>query len=193
MSPGKRFHLAATLPLAIILASLWLLVGCLYIPTPERLHLTGSRQDFRPLVGRPGSQRAIVERRISRAAVEALLGPPPYASANGRRLMYVIHLKKGVWIMPLCFTVASGQDKAIGLLMDFDKTGMLMDWERLEDVGSLRLVPDSNFGLDAEARIQSSTESNLANAAKAVSLSGSTSQPNPDEWNLKSTRDAKPD
>ena len=187
MTLVRRFR-AIAWPLSLILAALWLLIGCLYIPTPQRLHLTGSHQDFRPLVGHAGSQKAIVERRISRAAVEALLGPPPYASANGRRLLYVIHLKNGIWIVPLCFTVASREDTAVGLLLDFDELGILNDWKRIDHSGGL--IIRKIFDPDAEARTQGAAEGGLVNTAHDLSLTGASSEPAPDEWKLRSTLNA---
>ena len=181
MSPARRFRRTAILPVAITLASLWLLIGCLYIPTPQRLRLTGSKKDFRPLVSYEDTHKVIVPRRISRAAVEALLGPPPFESVNRRRLLYVIHLKKGIWIMPLCFTVISNEDKAVGLLLNFDDRGMLEYWEQIEATGGAR------YGPGASGETEKSAETRLVNQLDNPS-SAAASRPASDEWRLKSTR-----
>jgi hypothetical protein len=172
----RRSRIAVLAPLAIIGISLWLLIGCIYIPTPKILHLSGSRQDFRPLVGNAGSDRPIVSRRISRAAVEAILGPPPFVSENRRRSLYVIHVKKDLWIMPLCFSVADINDEATGLLLNFDETGMLDDWKQLHEFGGWYLI-SGQFPSDAGLVERANTPPSTTQSANAL--------PYPVAWQLR--------
>lgn len=182
----QRFRFTLLAPLAIIGISLWLLIGCVYIPTPTSLHLTGSTKDFRSMVGVPGSQKPIVARRISRAAVWAVLGPPPFASDNRRRLMYVIHERSGILIMPLCFTIRSNSDQAIGLVLTFDETGMLQDWEQLDAHNGVYLGTEfatAESVLWSKANGRPSTGRIAATRSSETPTSGSYSGP----WQLKST------
>jgi hypothetical protein len=183
---NRRFRLSPLLPILLIVIPLWLLIGCLYIPTGEMVFSTGSKQDFRSLVGSPDGSKPIVAKRISRAGVEAILGPPPYASSNGRRVMYVIHTKKDIWILPLCFEVTSDRDNAIGLLLNFDKMGLLERWDRLDASGDGLLIlggPGANWAL------QENAENNLLRKVESGNEHAPSSQRD-DDGELRSTKTA---
>jgi hypothetical protein len=104
----------------------WLMVGCLYIPTFESRDLNGAKQDFRPLVG---EGRAIARGRVTRPQVEALLGAPPYASANGRAIAYVIRARQGIWVSPLCLDARAATTRQFGVKLVFDEHGLLARYE----------------------------------------------------------------
>jgi hypothetical protein len=181
----KRRHLrfAVLVPLALIAVSLWLLTGCLFIPTPNVVYRTGSKQDFRALIGEVGSGRPIVAGRISREEVEALLGPPPFASANRRRVMYVIHEKNGIWIFPLCFTATNNTDNAIGLLLNFDDRQVLQRWTELDDGTAGFSFSDARpYGPLAAFTIERRGTEGLKKQARNASTQLA------DEWQLQSTK-----
>jgi hypothetical protein len=129
---GRGLRIAV--PLTLIGVSLWLLVGCLYIPTGENVHLTGSKKDFRSLPGYDAGNQPRVAGRFTRERIEAFLGRPGYGSDNGRRVMYVLHASSGVWIMPLCFSIRAGTDETIGLVLRYDDRGTLQTWQQLRDI-----------------------------------------------------------
>ena len=133
---GRPAHrrLRIAMPLALIAVSLWLLVGCLYLPTGENVHLTGSKKDFRTLPGYDAEKTPVVAGRFTRDRIEALLGRPDYRSNNGRRVMYVLHASSGVWIMPLCFSIRAGTDETIGLVLRYDNGGTLQTWQQLRNM-----------------------------------------------------------
>ena len=153
--PGSASRrLRITVPLALVGFLLWLLVGCLYLPTGEDVHLTGSKKDFRSMPGYDAGNKPQVAGRFTREGIEAVLGPPRYASDNGRRTMYVLHARSGIWVVPLCFTVSASRDDAIGLLLLYDERGTLVNWKELKATGTYNpvnynLTPDtlSEFGV----------------------------------------------
>jgi hypothetical protein len=185
---NRRFRISVILPIALIIIPLWLLIGCLYIPTGEMVYRTGSKKDFRPLVGNAGGDKPIVVGRISRAGVEAILGSPPYSSSNGRRVMYVMHVKKGVWIMPLCFTASNGTDQAIGLVLTYDKAAMLRSLKQ-SDVEFEQVVLmgiHQFFGPSGAFDMQKAVEMELLRQVNSPASSGSMPTTHPDfaQWEL---------
>jgi hypothetical protein len=124
----RRLRIAV--PLALIVLSVWLLVGCLYLPTGENVHLTGSKKDFRSMPGYDSNQKPLVAGRFTRERIEAFLGCPNYLSDNGRRVMYLIHASSGVWVMPLCFSLRAGTDETVGLVLRYDERNTLESWQQ---------------------------------------------------------------
>lgn len=143
-----RRRLRIGLPLALIAVSIWLLVGCLYIPTGLSVRLTGSKRDFRQMPGYDARRKPLVARRFTREGIEAVLGSPRYASDNGRRTMYVLHTGSGIWIVPLCFTMSASRDDAIGLLLVYDERGTLVSWKELKETGTYNPI---KYNLSPEA------------------------------------------
>jgi hypothetical protein len=157
-SPARN-RLSYALPFGMIAACLWLLVGCLYIPTSPHVDLTGSKKDFRPLAGYDAAKKPMIAGNFSRSAIEAVLGPPPYVSENGRYAMYVIHVKVGLLIAPLCFTARDRTNTAVGLLLRYGPTEQLEQWDRF-DIMPPKLL-DEPYGLGASEVQQASGERDL--------------------------------
>jgi hypothetical protein len=91
------------LPAVLIVSLMWLMAGCLDIPTPEHVVLTGSRQDFRPWMAKRlanDNYKNVTENRI--AIVESF-GRPAFESKSGKCAAYVINTERGIEIWPLCF------------------------------------------------------------------------------------------
>lgn len=150
----KKRHLT---PWALIVASVWLLVGCLYIPTGENVHLTGSKKDFRQLPAYDDHQNPQVAGRFTRDKIEALLGPPPYVSANRRRVMYVVHVKSGLFIAPLCFTARDRFDHGFALVLVYDSAGRLVKWEKFDTLSTEGQFGEP-YGIDASFGMESGVE-----------------------------------
>jgi hypothetical protein len=153
----------AAVPLALIFVAVWLLVGCLYLPSREKVSLTGTRQDFRELPGYDAARQPHVAGRFTRQSIEAVLGRPPYVSDNRRRAMYVIHIKSGVLIAPLCFTARDQTDKSVGLVLTYDESGRLAAWRKLEVDWSGGL--EEPYGLNAGQALQQTSETLLLSDA----------------------------
>lgn len=161
---SARRRLRIVLPFGLIAISLWLLVGCLYIPTGNNLHLTGTKKDFRSLVGESGSPGPIIAGAISRERVERLLGPPPFESDDHRRAMYVLHVKKGIAIWPACFTATDYSDTGIGLVLVYDLNGRLIHWNRIEAPGGFNAMLGP-YGIPAGQAVQDKLDDSLISQA----------------------------
>jgi hypothetical protein len=157
-------QLRIVVPLTLIGISLWLLVGCLYIPTGENVHLTGSKKDFRTLAGYDTDKKPVAAGRFSRERIEAVLGRPPYISDNRKRVMYVIHVKTGVLIAPLCFTARDRNDDCVGLVLTYDARGQLMTWQKVVESASGNLI-DQPYGITASLTLQQRAEDRALDAA----------------------------
>jgi hypothetical protein len=112
------------LPIALIALGLWLLVGCIYIPTFNK-HESGV--DASKQVGGPKSGKPIRAQRSTRADVERLLGPP-FLINDGSAIAYRWQVLKGVWVMPFCF-MADADRGTRALVLRFDDVGMLRSFE----------------------------------------------------------------
>jgi hypothetical protein len=169
-----------------ILISLWLLVGCLYIPTGDNVHLSGTKKDFRPLVGQPGSHQPITAGSISRGQIERLLGPPPFQSDDHSRAMYVLHVKKGIIIFPACFTATDDADTGIGLLLIYGSNGGLLGWRRLESKRFFDPIETDPFGIYAGQFVQSTVDDELImDANDAPTTRASDQPPQANRWRLR--------
>src|SRR3712207_1613261 len=101
MRPKLRPLLA---PIALIVIGVWLLAGCVYVPT---FGTTTSGRNAGKSVGPANSDRPL---RVSRATLDdvlKVLGRPPHATAEGRVLAYPWRVRHGVSIWPLCFAADS--------------------------------------------------------------------------------------
>jgi len=160
----RRFRVAV--PFALVGLSLWLLVGCLYLPTGENVHLTGSKKDFRSLPGDDAENKPHVAGQFTRGGNEAILGRPPYISDNRKRVMYVIHVKTGILIAPLCFTARDRNDDCVGLVLTYDASGHLTDWQKLDESASGNLI-DQPYGITASLTLQRRAEARLLDDANS--------------------------
>jgi hypothetical protein len=122
MKPTRRMRNFA-LPLAILAPLLWLMIGCLYIPTGEYTEKNGLKQDFRPLIG--GDHKSIIAGAITRQRVQSLLGMPQAASTNNEVVVYFITTGKNIWIQPLCFEGLWADHKLHVLELRFDDRDLL--------------------------------------------------------------------
>ena len=182
---SKRRLTAILLPMSLIALSLWLLVGCLYVPTPTSMHLTGSTKDFRPLIGDEQSRKPIVAGRVTRAKVEAILGRPRFASRDRSRAMYVIHLKQGIITYLLCFTVTDYYDRGVGLLLTYDANGRLQSWRQIDNSDSFDELKGP-YGLLAVKAVEDRVEEGLlaqANESATTQPSDPSSESN--RWCMK--------
>src|SRR5882724_9550306 len=94
------------IPSLLAICGVWLLVGCIYLPIPEH-QIDSKQKDFRGLLGDADSRRPIRPRHITRGEVVAILGPPPFATQDGRSIAYTVKTENGLFIWPTCFVVQS--------------------------------------------------------------------------------------
>ena len=125
MSRSRGLRL--TLPILFMVPLVWLMVGCHYLPSWERVQLRGTKRDFRDLTGPVvGQDRPIVAGRVTRRQVESLLGPPPYASVDGRSAVYMLTTRHGLWVVPLCLAAGSGSESQVAVRLEYGADGVLL-------------------------------------------------------------------
>ena len=121
--PGRLRHRAArALPFALVALGLYLLVGCIYVPT---FQLPKEGKDFRPAVGPVGSHKPIRPGYATKADVRRLLGDPTHVSADGRTFSYELRTTDGHWVWPICF-FSSPEYAWYRLRLDFNADGELL-------------------------------------------------------------------
>ncbi|HEY8668808.1 MAG TPA: hypothetical protein VIL86_19330 [Tepidisphaeraceae bacterium] len=125
-SNGRRAS-RITLAVALLAVGITLLVGCLYIPTPEKLY---SGPDFRKQVGKENSNKPI-RVGVSRDDIERLLGKPPYSREQGRVVGYVMETINGYSIWPLC-AMAMPEYKLRMLRLEYDEHGFVQSADVLK-------------------------------------------------------------
>ena len=113
----------------LLVSMVWLMIGCIYIPTFESHDLNGAKRDYRRELGRPGQGRPITVGRITRRKIESLLGPPPFESDGQRAIAYVVTGNQGIWLSPLCLDARSATVRQYAVKMVFDDDGVLQRWE----------------------------------------------------------------
>jgi hypothetical protein len=107
--------------LILIGAGVWMLVGCIYIPT---FNATTEGRNHSGKVGDANSRKPIRVGQTHRDDVMRLLGPPPFVTPDGRGAVYPWRATRGVWVMPLCFMVES-MHSYHGVFLTFDERGYL--------------------------------------------------------------------
>lgn len=184
--PPRLARLARiVVPLALIAISLWALVGCLYIPTGDNIHLSGTKKDFREMVGVIGSHRPIIAGAIGRDRIEQLLGRPPFESDDRSRAMYVLHVKSNIIIFPACFTATDAEDTGIALLLAYDSDGRLSDWNRIEVPGGFDPI-NGPYGIPAGQAVQDRIDDELLFKANQSSTTKASDQsPQASRWRIK--------
>jgi hypothetical protein len=95
------------LPFVLVVAGAFLLIGCIYIPTFNKV-VRGV--DASKEVGDAKSRKPLRIGHATRADVERVLGPPQYASADGSEVGYTWVIQRGVWLS-VCF----GSEKVTGM------------------------------------------------------------------------------
>ena len=112
------------LPVLVIVPLVWLMVGCVYIPWFEQVHLAPGRPDFRNRDG-GSALGSLTDGLTTRAQILRLLGEPLARSGNRRVIVYTLHTQHGIWIEPLCFHVTPGGQYLYALGLRFDERGIL--------------------------------------------------------------------
>lgn len=109
------------LPILLIAFGLWLLAGCLFIPTFDK---TIGGQKVSDQIGNSESNRPLKIGHASRQQVVKLLGEPHYIAPDGGRIAYTWKVLNGIWVWPLCFDTYE-QEGARAIILHFDQRGVL--------------------------------------------------------------------
>ena len=117
---SNRFRIVA--PLVLLVTGLWLLEGCLFIPTFNKLK-PGDRNAAAD-VGEATAHRPLRVGTSTRDDVMRVLGPPAFARPDWSAIAYQWRVTNGIWVWPLCFSAYSQEGKRM-LIVEFDSAGML--------------------------------------------------------------------
>lgn len=131
------------MPGALLAVGVWLLAGCIFIPTFNKVD-KGDR-NYSKKVGDAGSRKPLRVGRATRDQVMRLLGPPELVSPDGRRAAYEWHVTNGIWIFPLCFRAVVQRGERT-LFLDFDESGVLRGFHISKIDGNF--VWGEPYGLD---------------------------------------------
>ena len=140
---AKLHHVARriVLPLVLIGAGVWLLVGCIYIPT---FNMTTGANDATKSVGDARSEKRLRPGFSTRQHVRKVLGKPYFSTPDGRFLVYSWKKQKGLLIYPQCFMVRP-EAEAFAMTLEFDADGVMsgFDVERQQGNRYLFDVPNA--------------------------------------------------
>jgi hypothetical protein len=113
------------LPALLIVAGVYLLAGCLYIPTFEKPQK--GMQIPPDQVGDAKSDKPLRVGSATRSDVEQILGLPMFATTDGRQVAYSYRVVNGLWVYPLCFS-AEPQTASRALVLSYDADHILRDF-----------------------------------------------------------------
>src|SRR4051812_30229430 len=119
----KRFRSTRSLTVAILLiaVAVWLLAGCIYIPT---FNATVKGNNVSGEVGPPQSKKLLRTGIATRHDVERLLGPPSCANTDQSEIAYTWTRREALLVWPLCFS-SQGYDREMSLVLTFDSTRLM--------------------------------------------------------------------
>ncbi len=115
------------IPAVVVVVLVWLMVGCLYIPTSNQVNYSPGHLDFRPYLSRADDAGWISVGRITRGEVIAMLGTPSLASVDGTAVGYVFEERHGLWVWPQCFAAGTAAYAVHALRLDFGADDVLRD------------------------------------------------------------------
>ena len=123
-----KHHSRLIPPVLLIIFGLWLLHGCIYIPT---FGTKVSGENAAKQVGDAKSRRPLRVGHATRDDVLKLLGEPYVASADGSAMAYGWTVRNGIAFWPLCFYANSVLGERT-LVLRFDERGVLRHYEVLK-------------------------------------------------------------
>ena len=118
-----------TLPTALTLLLVFMLIGCFYLPTPDRAQK--GKVDFRSKVGDARSSKPIRPYAVNRARVAQVLGTPDFTTEDGLTDGYVLRTYHGYYF-GLCYNGTAGA-RWYRLRLRFDRNGVLQQYKITRD------------------------------------------------------------
>ena len=114
------------LPLGLLFIGVYVLVGCIYIPT---FNATTGAKDARNYVGAANEATKPLKLGMStRANVHKVLGKPFFRTTDGRFVVYSWKKQKGLLVYPQCFS-ALPEARAFAMTLEFDSEGVLRSFD----------------------------------------------------------------
>src|SRR6478609_6065945 len=124
----RAFKRKLLLPTGLAALGVWVLVGCVYIPT---FGPTVRGRNAAGDVGPAGSKKPVRVADSTLADVVRVLGEPPLATADRRVVGYPWSVRKGFLVWPLCFSADSIHGNRT-LVLRFDGQQVLRSFEVLK-------------------------------------------------------------
>src|SRR5215204_2121005 len=127
MSTGTRNTIRKTLPPTLLAAAgVWVLVGCIYIPTFDKV-VNGA--DAARQVGGARSKKPLRVDRTTQADVLRVLGTPHFTSTSGREIAYAWEVQNGYTFWPLCLFSGYPVNGKRTLVLRFHEDGVLRSYQ----------------------------------------------------------------
>jgi len=123
---GRRLRISLALALAAV--GVWVLAGCIYIPTPGK---AGRGVNAGKYVGGGRSDKPIRTSTSTLDDVLAVLGPPRHASADGRSIGYTWSVPQGTWV-GICYSARPLYHHQL-FRLDFDQDGTLVRFTAIKE------------------------------------------------------------
>ena len=114
--------------MALAVVGVWLLVGCIYIPT---FGTRFSGKNVGKSVGAAGSDKPVRVKYSTRSDVLRVLGEPPFATADRRVFAYPWTVRNGIAVWPLCFATSAIRGQRT-LVLRFDSNDVLGSFQTLK-------------------------------------------------------------
>jgi hypothetical protein len=134
------------LPACLAAVGVWLLAGCIYIPTFSRVTAGKNVADK---VGDEESNKPLSVGHVTRDDVHRLLGEPDVAKRDGSAVAYTWNVQNGFVIWPLCFQ-AHAVNGARSLVLRFGPDGRLASYQVLKDDDNLIDLDSHGIPLPAD-------------------------------------------
>ena len=118
----RQRSLRLVTPAMLLVVGLWLLQGCLFIPTFNKVDSGG--HNAAADVGEADSKKPL---RVGTATIDdvsRILGRPTFVNPDGSAVAYRWGVTNGIWIWPLCFQAYAQEGKRM-LVVEFDHAGVL--------------------------------------------------------------------
>ena len=129
----------ALLPAVLCAAGVWLLVGCIYIPTFGKV-VNG--HDAARQVGEARSKKPLRVERTTQAEVLRFLGTPHFTSSSGLEIAYAWEVQNGYAFWPLCLFSGYPVNGKRTLVLRFHEDGLLRSYQVLRsDANVVQISP----------------------------------------------------
>ena len=163
-------------PVLLAAAGVWLLVGCVYIPTFGRV-VRG--KDVSKTVGEEGSRAALRPGEATRDDVFRVLGRPYYEESTGHALAYNWRVQQGFFWYPVCLFAADGIYGERTLVLRFGDDGVLRRYEVFKNDQARSPMADRPQGMQLPPDLMADWYEQVIRRNRAATQPAVTTQPRP--------------
>jgi hypothetical protein len=149
MRDNARSIWRVLLPATLAFVGVYLLVGCIYLPT---FNAVVDGPDASAKVGEASSDKTLRVGISTRDDVRRVLGKPFHETADGRLWVYSWKRQKGLLVYPLCFQ-AFPENKAYATTIEFDERDVIVRHETEVNEGRAYLLSPAAADRFTPARV----------------------------------------